>query len=89
MAMRLEAVGTAAEIEKAELDYAEDPCETTEYYLGYIKAEQLLGNITGYPSFFNVEVFEGDALVRANTWGSLYAPLTSFLEVNNIAWDEY
>jgi len=31
----------------------------------------------------------GNLIVRANKWGQTYAPLTRFLEENDIAWDEY
>lgn len=27
--------------------------------------------------------------VRANTWGRVYTPLTAWLKVNNIPWDEF
>jgi len=89
MAMRKEAVGTTDEIKSAELDYVEDPCEENKHYLDWLTAEQLLGNIPDYTEFFNVDVIDNDALVRANTGASLYPRLTDFLEANNITWDEF
>jgi hypothetical protein len=88
MAMRKEVTGTAQEIEIAEQQYAEDPCVETQRYVDWLKADQILGNIPDYALFFNVDVIENNALVRANTWGSLYDPLTSFLCTNNITWYE-
>lgn len=88
MAMRKEVTGTAQEIEIAEQQYAEDPCVETQRYVDWLKADQILGNIPDYALFFNVDVIENNALVRANTWGSLYDPLTSFLGTNNITWYE-
>lgn len=30
-----------------------------------------------------------DIVVRANKWGSTYAPLTEWLKANNITWSEF
>lgn len=68
MAMRKEVTGTAQEIEIAEQQYAEDPCVETQRYVDWLKADQILGNIPDYALFFNVDVIENNALVRANTW---------------------
>lgn len=36
----------------------------------------------------NCEVYGGDVIVRANKWGSLYAPLTERLQRAGITWSE-
>ena len=88
MAMRKEVTGSAQEIEIAEQQYAEEPSVANQNYIDWLKADQQLGGIPGYALFFNVEVVESNAYVRANKWGSLYDPLTSFLGTNNIPWHE-
>lgn len=83
-----EITGTEEEIEAAEILYSLDTANVVEEYLDYLKSEITLGSITNHPYTFSLDVWEATAYVRANTWGSLYEPLTTFLKDNNIAWGE-
>jgi hypothetical protein len=89
MAIRTETIGDKEAIAMAEKEYAENAYPTAKEFLDWVSSTILVATIPEYIESFVVDAFENDAVIRANKWGSLYKPLTSFLEVNNIPWEEF
>lgn len=81
--------GSDAEIESAEGDYHDEPTQACSDYIVWLRESITMGTIPAYPFCFTVDIIEENAHVRANKWGTLYAPLTQLLKDANILWDEY
>ena len=55
-------------------------------YLRWLEEEMELLSVNGGESWAHTSTIDGDSFVRANCWGSLFAPLTQLLEENDITW---
>jgi hypothetical protein len=88
MTIHAKQTGSSSAIANAELAVAEDPCDQNQEYLSWLEEVCVYADIPHYPNSFVLEVIDTKAYVRANKWGSLYEPLTTFLRDNNIIWDE-
>jgi hypothetical protein len=85
-----EVIGTDEEILAADTMFTGEPTNANKEHLEWLKSIEIYGRLPNYPSAFDVDdSVEGYAIVRANKWGNLYAPLTEFLKNNNITWEEH
>jgi hypothetical protein len=57
-------------------------------YIDYLQQEVELVHVPGT----NMHTYNGgidDIVIRANQWGSVYGPMTTWLQANNITWTEF
>lgn len=78
--------GDAATIAFAKSDPDCDPA-----YLAWLQREDEFIEVPNAGLFVSSDGFPDSEylVVRANKWGRVYAPLTQWLQANNITWGEY
>lgn len=58
-------------------------------YLKWLQEKSSVTNVPGTNYLVNVDVMEEGLAIRANKWGTTYAPLTAWLTKKNITWTEH
>ena len=58
-------------------------------YLAWLSEEQLCIQVPGMEGWVSDDGVGKDFVVRANTWGRVYGPLTTWLREHNIEWSEF
>ena len=76
--------GCAESIARAEADECPDPD-----YIAWLKEEELCIQVPGMEGWVSDDGVGEDFVVRANTWGRVYGPLTAWLREHGIEWDEF
>ena len=76
--------GSAESIARAEADEHADPD-----YIAWLKAEELCVQVPGMEGWVSDDGIGEDFVVRANTWGHVYGPLTTWLREHGIEWSEF
>lgn len=79
----IETNGTAEDIARAEQDSDIDP-----EYLKWLKEDVQVIAVPNSEYRVVADACGEGFVVRANKWGNVYAPLTAWLQANNIPWDE-
>lgn len=57
-------------------------------YLQWLQEKSSVTNVPGTNYLVNVDVMEEGLAIRANKWGTTYAPLTQWLTKHGIEWSE-
>jgi hypothetical protein len=88
MVIHAETNGDKETIAIAEQGQADYPDAYPQEHLDWLKEVSIFGSLPDYPYSFMLDGIGTFVFVRANKWGELYEPLTTFLKSNNILWDE-
>lgn len=85
-----EAGMTTEMVQNGTLQEAQQAAEEGEgFYAQWLMEQSIVAYIPGTEISVHASICEGNMCIRANQWGSVYAPLTKFLRDNNIVWDEF
>lgn len=76
--------GTDREIAAAKAD----PHEDTDY-IAYLERESDVVHVPGTIFYVRACGKPDMVIVRANQWGVIYGPMTTWLKTNNITWTEF
>lgn len=63
-------------------------CGDDPEYLAWLQKEIELVHVPG-TEFVTDNGGVDDIVIRANKWGQIYAPMTTWLKANNIEWSEF
>lgn len=80
--VRMVVRGTEEEIAKAKAE------GESQYYIDYLSKPEEFIEVPG-TEFLASNDGVDSIVVRANKWGRVYEPLTTWLKVNNIEWGEF
>ena len=82
--------GSPESIKEAELEAKENPSERGMGYLKWLQREEELVKVPFTDLLVCNDSSDDETIVvRANRWGQVYRPLTTWLRNNRIIWDEW
>lgn len=81
--------GTAAQIREAIAMAGESDGYMDHSYVDYLSRENTLIEVPYSDHYVQDDGTKAEIVVRANRWGSTYAPLTQWLKENDITWTEF
>lgn len=78
--------GTPEDIARASEDCP--PFSVDQDYIKWLSEKSSVTQVPGTDYLVNVDVMEDGLAIRANRWGTTYAPLTAWLTKHGIEWSE-